>query len=87
MLEEERRKIDLIDQQLVKLLEERMGVVREVANIKQKNQAAVLDEARETIVLEKVAAQVHDTQFKEPIVAIYKKMLAVSREYQQTHQN
>ena len=46
-LQESRKKIDKIDDELVKLFEERMAVSAEVAEYKRQTGKAVLDPARE----------------------------------------
>jgi chorismate mutase-like protein len=49
-----RKKIDEVDRQLVRLLNERAGLVLEIARIKKQNGAAVLDPRREREVFQNV---------------------------------
>ena len=54
MLEKQRSKIDKIDKELVKLFEERMNTVVEVAQIKKENNIEIFDSSRENLVIDKV---------------------------------
>ena len=52
-LEEIREKIDKLDSQLVKLLEERLHIVQEVAQFKKLTGKKIFDEKREKEVIQK----------------------------------
>ncbi|GCF94119.1 chorismate mutase [Enterococcus florum] len=81
-LDQVRQTIDRIDRQLVELMEQRMTAVKAVAAYKKTNQQDVLDQSRETKVLEQVAAQVKEDDYRETIVATFEDMMKRSREFQ-----
>ena len=66
-----RQEIDQIDDQIVKLLEERMHLVEGVVAYK-----------REAIIFEKVRSRVGDKRYQETIVATFSDILKRSRDYQ-----
>lgn len=78
-----RQQIDQIDSDLVRLLEERMGLVSQVVAFKKANGKAVLDSKREEIIFKKVAERVEDKQYEEAIVATFADILAQSRAFQE----
>lgn len=82
MLEEQRKKIDCLDQKIVNLLEERMDVVRNIATIKAENELSVLDSSREKEVLNKVSSYVKHPEYQVPIVKLYEEIMSLSREFQ-----
>lgn len=53
-LSKARDEIDNIDTQIIKLFEQRMDIVKDVANYKIENNLPVLDSSRENIMLEKI---------------------------------
>lgn len=81
-LETERKKIDVLDRQIVGLLEERLKVVEEIARIKKEQELAVLDTAREQKVLEKVARYVEDAKYRKIIQETYQSLMDISKAYQ-----
>lgn len=81
-LAEVRQVIDTIDTKLVRLLEERMAAVSEVARIKKEQATPILDTNRETQVLETVAQKVQQKEYEETIVATFEAIMAKSRDYQ-----
>lgn len=81
-LETERKKIDVLDRQIVGLLEERLKVVEEIARIKKEQELAVLDTAREQKVLEKVARYVEDAKYRKIIQETYQSLMDISKVYQ-----
>lgn len=87
MLEQERVKIDQLDREIVKLLEERFDVVEQIVQIKAENQLPILDASREVQVLDKIAGYVENPAYQETLVAIYQSMLVSSKEYQQKKYN
>lgn len=82
MLSIQRTKIDAIDRELVRLLEERMNVVAEVAQIKREHQLPILDEAREARVIERVTSYLADDAYNEIVAELYRHIMRLSREYQ-----
>ena len=77
-----RQEIDQIDDQIVKLLEERMQLVEEVVAYKKASGKPILDSKREEIIFEKVRNRVEDKRYQETIVATFSDILKRSREYQ-----
>ena len=78
-----RQEIDQIDDQIVKLLEERMHLVEEVVAYKKASGKPILDSKREEIIFEKVKNRVEDKRYQETIVATFSDILKRSRDYQE----
>ncbi|CEX04938.1 chorismate mutase/prephenate dehydratase [Streptococcus pneumoniae] len=77
-----RQEIDQIDDQIVKLLEERMHLVEEVVAYKKASGKPILDTKRETVIFEKIRSRVEDKRYQETIVATFSDILKRSRDYQ-----
>ena len=77
-----RQEIDQIDDQIVKLLEERMHLVEGVVACKKASGKPILDSKREEIIFEKVKNRVEDKRYQETIVATFSDILKRSRDYQ-----
>ena len=77
-----RQEIDQIDDQIVKLLEERMHLVEGVVAYKKASGKPILDSKREEVIFEKVKNRVEDKRYQETIVAIFSDILKRSRDYQ-----
>ena len=77
-----RQEIDQIDDQIVKLLEERMHLVEGVVAYKKASGKPILDTNREEIIFEKVRNRVEDKRYQETIVATFSDILKRSRDYQ-----
>lgn len=82
MLENQRQRIDQIDAEIVKLFEERMAVVKEVIEIKLKNNMEILDSSREHLVIEKAVSRLTNKELSDETSAFFTDMMRVSREYQ-----
>lgn len=83
MLEEQRKKIDRIDRQLVALFEERMGVVEEVAHIKRQQQLPILDSGREEQVIAKVQSYLTQPELEQEVKEWFVELMRISRTHQQ----
>ena len=81
-LNEVRNRIDLIDDQLVKLLEERLHIVKEVALFKKRTGKKIFDEMREKEVVAKNLKKVQNEELKHYIEIIFKDIMDSSKEYQ-----
>lgn len=81
-LESIRQEIDQIDDQIVKLLEERMHLVEGVVAYKKASGKSILDTKREEVIFEKVRSRVEDKRYQETIVATFSDILKRSRDYQ-----
>ena len=77
-----RQKIDQIDDQIVKLLEERMHLVEGVVDYKKASGKSILDTKREEVIFDKVRNRVEDKRYQETIVATFSDILKRSRDYQ-----
>jgi len=77
-----RQEIDQIDDQIVKLLEERMHLVEGVVAYKKASGKPILDSKREEVIFEKVKNRVEDKRYQETIVATFSDILKHSRHYQ-----
>ena len=77
-----RQEIDQIDDQIVKLLEERMNLVEGVVAYKKASGKPILDSKREEVIFEKVKNRVEDKRYQETIVATFSDILKRSRDYQ-----
>ena len=77
-----RQEIDQIDDQIVKLLEERMQLVEGVVTYKKASGKPILDTKREEVIFEKVRSRVTNKNYQETIVATFSDILKHSRDYQ-----
>ena len=77
-----RQEIDQINDQIVKLLEERMRLVDQVVAYKKASGKPILDSKREEVIFEKVKNRVEDKRYQETIVATFSDILKRSRDYQ-----
>ena len=77
-----RQEIDQIDDQIVKLLEERMHLVESVVAYKKASGKAILDTKREEVIFEKVRNRVSNKKCEETIVETFSDILKRSRDYQ-----
>lgn len=77
-----RQEIDQIDDQIVKLLEERMHLVEGVVAYKKTSGKPILDTKREEVIFDKVRNRVEDKRYQETIVATFSDILKRSRDYQ-----
>ena len=78
-----RQEIDQIDDQIVKLLEERMQLVEGVVAYKKASGKPILDTKREEVIFEKVRGRVTNKNYQETIVATFSDILKRSRDYQE----
>ena len=77
-----RQEIDQIDDQIVKLLEERMHLVEGVVAYKKASGKPILDSKREEVIFERVRSRVTNKNYQETIVATFSDVLKRSRDYQ-----
>lgn len=77
-----RQEIDQIDNQIVKLLEERMHLVESVVGVKKASGKQILDTKREELIFERVRNRVEVKRYQETIVATFLDILKRSRDYQ-----
>lgn len=82
MLEEYRKQIDKIDDEIINLIEKRLDIVLKVGKYKKDNGIEVLDIKREKIILEKIKAKVKKEEYVENIIKIYVKIMEESKKKQ-----
>ncbi len=80
-LEELRKDIDAIDDQIVKLVESRMDIAAKVAAYKKENNLPVLNSARERQILSDIAGKTRP-ETKNYMRVLYSLMFELSRSYQ-----
>ena len=81
-LSESREKIDAIDEQIVRLFEERMTITNDVAEYKVKTGKPVLDREREGHKLSCLETLTHNEFNKNAIHELYEQIMSISRKYQ-----
>lgn len=81
-IDEIRNKIDEIDGKLVKLIEERLEIVENVALYKKRNNIQIFDEKREKEVIEKNLKKVINKELESYIEMILKDIMKTSKLYQ-----
>lgn len=81
-LQESRRKLDVIDNEIVKLMKERLEISKDVAEYKIMNNKPVFDKEREMTKLETLCAKVEDGFGKRCIDELFKQIMAMSRKLQ-----
>lgn len=81
-LSQERQRINHIDQQIVRLLNQRFETVTAIGELKQQQQLPVLDQQREQWVLQQVAVKSTQTAHTPYLQAIYQAIMHNSRAYQ-----
>lgn len=81
-LSKARDEIDYIDTQIIKLFEQRMDIVKDVANYKIENNLPVLDSSRENMMLEKNLKKITNEEYKKYYSSVLKGFLEASKEMQ-----
>ena len=76
-----RNEIDVIDEKITILFEKRLEICSKVAKYKKENNLKILDQRRESEVLEKITNNKSDT-FKKIITELYLKIFEVTKNYQ-----
>jgi monofunctional chorismate mutase len=79
-----RKSIDRIDDHILDLLNRRMKLVADVGNLKAKSGDRVYDRSREKQILARICGQKKSLVKDKDLRIIYKKIMAVSRQYQRT---
>lgn len=82
-LEESRKKIDIIDEKIMALFEQRMEEVALVALYKKENNMEIFQEDREKEVIEKNLNRVKDEKLKKYAKVFLENMMNVSKMYQE----
>lgn len=82
-LEESRKRIDIIDEKIMELFEQRMEEVALVALYKKENNMEIFQEEREKQVIEKNVNRVKDENIKKYAKLFLENMMNVSKMYQE----
>lgn len=82
-LENIRKEIDLIDDQIITLLETRMTLVEKVITAKSKENIRVLDPQREKFILKRVEQKIENPRYRSSIQSVYTEIMKHSRDYQE----
>src|SRR5204862_5573115 len=82
-LDELRRQLDDLDDQIVDLLARRADVSRNVAQVKQREGGSVYAPAREAEIFDRLTRRAEGRLTPENLKAIYREIIAGSRELQQ----
>ncbi len=85
MLKELRDRIDSIDNQILNLLNQRLGVAKEIGRCKGRSSEVVMDSARETNVVKRLFSLNKGPMSNESIQHIFTEIFGSSREAQQPH--
>ena len=84
-LEELRRGIDAVDQQIVKLLHERVRLVMQVGDYKRERGMPVYDAERERALLERLCRMAEPPLDAETVRRIFERLVDESRRIEQHH--
>ncbi len=80
-IEETRKRIDLIDEKIAELFQQRMEAVEQIAELKKDNNTAVNDVNREKAIIEKNEPEIDD-KWKPYYRRFMENLFAVSKDYQ-----
>lgn len=80
-----RKEIDTIDSQLLKLFEQRMKVVENVALFKKEHNIPILNNSREDAILEKISKEIKKADLLPYAEAYFKNLMELSKEYQKEY--
>lgn len=75
ILEEYRKEINLIDEELVSLLERRFNVVLKIGQYKKENNLPIYDESREKKVIENCVSRLENKNYSRHIETVYKHIM------------
>ena len=81
-LEELRKQLDEVDDQIVRLYEERMSICRQVGEYKIETGRKVFDRQREKEKLQDVAGKVTSEFYKKGVQELYQQLMSMSRKLQ-----
>lgn len=81
-LEQYRKEIDEIDQELTRLFELRLNTVLKVGDYKKQHDLPVLDATREKAVIERNVGRLIDPQFEPQVTQFFQSMMDITKETQ-----
>ncbi|MEQ9305675.1 MAG: chorismate mutase, partial [Marinoscillum sp.] len=82
MLDELRKQIDQIDDELIKLLNKRMDIVKQVGELKRTDNTAIYRPEREKAIVDRLEESSNGILNRQAIEAIFFEIFAVSRNYE-----
>ena len=77
-----RNKIDAIDAEMIQLFESRMKIVKDIGELKKRNQSNVLDQNREAQVISKVVSRLQNKTLEPYVIQLFETLMRVSKDYQ-----
>jgi len=81
-LEQYRKEIDDIDQELTRLVELRLNTVLKVGRYKKQHGLPVLDANREQAVIKKNVGRLNDPQFEPQVTQFFQSLMSITKETQ-----
>ena len=81
-LDDNRKKIDVLDAQIADLFEERMEICRQIAVYKAAHGMSIVNPSREEEVIRRGAQRIKDSDIREFYVSFQREVLALSRDWQ-----
>ncbi len=82
-LDNYRQEIDQIDQELTRLVEQRLEVAKKVASYKIAHDLPVLDASREDAVIKRNQERLNHSEYQSEIAEFYTGLMAISRKIQE----
>lgn len=77
-----RREIDLIDEELVKLFEKRLELALKVSEYKKEKSLPIFDSNRETEVINKAKSRLNNPQFEDYVEEFFTDIMEISKKLQ-----
>lgn len=81
-LEQYRKDIDEIDQELTRLVELRLNTVLKVGRYKKQHNLPVLDASREQAVIERNVSRLNDPQFEPQVTQFFQSLMSITKKTQ-----
>ena len=81
-LNEARKAIDAIDQDIVRLFEQRLAVSEQIAIYKKAHHLAIEQPGREAAVIQKAIDRLDNKAYREDIKALFETMMAIGKKRQ-----
>lgn len=83
LIDDARNKINVIDEKMVELFEERMAAVLEVLKYKKEHNLAIFDGKREKELIEKNVGLLKNEELKKYYLEFFNALLLTSKKYQE----
>ncbi|USS89145.1 chorismate mutase [Fructilactobacillus cliffordii] len=85
-LEQQRQRINQLDEQLIPLLEERLTVATEIATAKARQHQPIYDSRREAVVYEHIQKQAEQQQLVPYLTEIYAAIMQATKKIEEDEQ-